>query len=317
MQRSLQQACSGSTGAGGGCQARAAMQRLPCKGACSRLAHAARVLVGAARQGLPCRGCHAKEPAAGLLMQHGSWWGLPCKGCHAEAAMQKSPQQACSCSTVTLLPAQRNGSRLGTMLCDAAQVQGCLSCCRSGANRGSMQVFQCGAGVAMQAQTARAEDSRGKGWPNLPILDTQWGAMNAELQCRHRPPVQQSLHECSDEPAPISRYMTGRSSARMGCTVAELTNPTIRAARYWEAMSCKMPVSVSLQGHGAGICRGGSLSLCSAILAAAHVAAQSMSATSKSSRCQATPLSREHSRCSPESWMTAKVAAVPASQQLC
>ena len=36
----------------------------------------------------------------------------------------------------------------------------------------------------------------------------------------------------------------------MGCTVAELTNPTIRAARYWEAMSCRMPVSVSLQGHG-------------------------------------------------------------------
>ena len=48
-------------------------------------------------------------------------------------------------------------------------------------------------------------------------------------------------------PAAFSRWKTVLSIAITGCTVAELTNPIIRAARYWDAATCRTPISVLLR----------------------------------------------------------------------
>ena len=61
--------------------------------------------------------------------------------------MQRSLQQASSSSTVTQLPAQRESSRRHTALCDAAQVQGCLSCCRSLCEQGQHAGGVCSAAM--------------------------------------------------------------------------------------------------------------------------------------------------------------------------
>lgn len=58
------------------------------------------------------------------------------------------------------------------------------------------------------------------------------------------------MHEGSDAkalPAAFSRWKTVRSMAMTGWIVALLTNPMMRAARYWDAATCSTLISVPLQ----------------------------------------------------------------------